>query len=83
MPPPAPSTDSVAVFAWIFTSWALLAVTPLYVFMVRGLENAGFVQDELDEIARLQAALPPPAPAASSISSQAAVQGTEVKQHAV
>lgn len=50
--------------------------------MVHGLENAGFVQDELNEIARLQAALPPPA-AAASVSSQGAAQGTEVKQHAV
>jgi len=77
------TVDSVAVFAWIFTSWALLVVTPVYVFMVRGLENAGFVQEELDEIARLQAALPPPAPSASS-SSRAVGQGAnEVKQHAV
>eukprot|EP00903_Cladosiphon_okamuranus_P006823 g6648.t1 len=57
---------TIPVFAWIFTSWALLAVTPGYVFMVRGLENAGFVQDELDEITRLQGALPssssPPPP---------------------
>eukprot|EP00752_Nemacystus_decipiens_P017140 g15355.t1 len=68
---------TIPVFAWIFTSWALLAVTPVYVFMVRGLENAGFVQEELDEISRLQAALPssslqPPPP-----------QGAEVKQHTV
>lgn len=47
------------VFAWIFTSWALLAVTPLYIYMVRGLENADFVQDDIKEISRLQAAAPP------------------------
>lgn len=47
-----------AVFAWIFTSWALLAVTPLYIYMVRGLENADFVQDDIKEISRLQAAAP-------------------------
>ncbi|CAB1102130.1 unnamed protein product [Ectocarpus sp. CCAP 1310/34] len=56
---------TIPVFAWIFTSWALLAVTPVYAYMVRGLENAGFVQDELDEIARVKAALPQP-PSSSS-----------------
>lgn len=46
------------VFAWIFTSWALLAATPVYVYMVRGLENAGFVKAEMEEVARLRADLP-------------------------
>lgn len=46
-----------AVFAWIFTSWALLAVTPVYVYMVRGLENADFVKEDMDEIARRQGTL--------------------------
>ncbi|CAM9742923.1 unnamed protein product [Ascophyllum nodosum] len=49
---------TIPVFAWIFTSWALLAVTPLYLFMVHGLETADFVQADLEEIARLQAELP-------------------------
>lgn len=79
-----------AVFAWIFTSWALLAVTPVYVFMVRGLENAGFVQEELDEISRLQAALPSSSSSGTQASSAAAPprphpppQSAEVKQHTV
>lgn len=42
----------------MFTPWALLAVTPAYVYMVRGLENAGFVKDEMEEVARLRAATP-------------------------
>ena len=83
-----------AVFAWIFTSWALLAVTPVYVFMVRGLEDAGFVQEELDEITRLQAALPSSCAQTSAASAApprpqppppttTTTQGVEVKQHTV
>ncbi|CAM9717526.1 unnamed protein product [Ectocarpus fasciculatus] len=54
---------TIPVFAWIFTPWALLAVTPVYVYMVRGLENAGFVKDEMDQVAGLKrATLPPPPP---------------------
>ncbi|CAM9697700.1 unnamed protein product [Pylaiella littoralis] len=49
---------TIPVFAWMFTPWALLAVTPAYVYMVRGLENAGFVKDEMEEVARLRAATP-------------------------
>lgn len=56
------SLAAATVFAWIFTPWALLAVTPVYVYMVRGLENAGFVRAEMEEVARLRAALPPPLP---------------------
>lgn len=52
------SPTTTTVFAWIFTPWALLAVTPVYVYMVRGLENAGFVKAEMEEVARLRAALP-------------------------
>eukprot|EP00904_Undaria_pinnatifida_P009174 jgi/Undpi1/5387/HiC_scaffold_2.g00668.m1 len=48
---------TIPVFAWIFTSWALLAVTPVYVYMVRGLENADFVKEDMDEIARRQGTL--------------------------
>ncbi|CAM9200362.1 unnamed protein product [Ectocarpus sp. 12 AP-2014] len=52
---------TIPVFAWIFTPWALLAVTPVYVYMVRGLENAGFVKDEIDQVnGRKRATLPPP-----------------------
>ncbi|CAM9576254.1 unnamed protein product [Ectocarpus sp. 4 AP-2014] len=52
---------TIPVFAWIFTPWALLAVTPVYVYMVRGLENTGFVKDEMDQVTgRERAALPPP-----------------------
>ena len=38
-----------AVFAWIFHSWALLVVTPMYVYMVWGLEDAGFIKEHLEE----------------------------------
>lgn len=62
---------TTTVFAWIFTPWALLAVTPVYVYMVRGLENAGFVKAEMEEVARLRAALPPP----PQVSSAAAAAG--------
>lgn len=48
---------SITVFAWIFTSWALLAVTPVYLYMVRGLENADFVKRDMDEIAIRQSEL--------------------------
>lgn len=76
-----------AVFAWIFTAWALLAVTPVYVFMVRGLENAGFVQAEMNEIARLRGAAAVPSSsnsqAAGAISPAAATQRAGDKQHTV
>lgn len=55
----APSRPTT-VFAWIFTPWALLAVTPVYVYMVRGLENAAFVKAEMEEVARLREGLTPP-----------------------
>ncbi|CAM9323749.1 unnamed protein product [Ectocarpus sp. 12 AP-2014] len=82
---------TIPVFAWIFTSWALLAVTPVYAYMVKGLENAGFVQDELDEIARVRAALPQPPsssspqpqPPATAAAAAVAPQRAEVKQHVV
>ncbi|CAM9697558.1 unnamed protein product [Pylaiella littoralis] len=78
---------TIPVFAWIFTAWALLAVTPVYVFMVRGLENAGFVQAEMNEIARLRGAAAVPSSsnsqAAGAISPAAATQRAGDKQHTV
>ncbi|CAM9312411.1 unnamed protein product [Scytosiphon promiscuus] len=82
---------TIPVFAWLFTAWALLAVTPLYVYMVRGLEDAGFVQVELDDLARLRAALPQSptttriegSSAAAADGSSSLSQGAEVKQHVV
>lgn len=62
-------------------------MTPVYVYMVKGLENAGFVQDELDEIARLKgvSALPsssnPQAADAVPSSSSFGAQRAEDKQH--
>ncbi|CAM9312259.1 unnamed protein product [Scytosiphon promiscuus] len=50
---------TIPVFAWIFSPWALLVITPLYIYMVRGLENAGFVKEEMQEAARLREALHP------------------------
>lgn len=44
-----------AVFAWIFSSWALLPVMPIYIYMVRGLEDATFVQEEIKRITAQQA----------------------------
>eukprot|EP00752_Nemacystus_decipiens_P004671 g4259.t1 len=58
---------TIPVFAWIFTPWALLAVTPVYVYMVRGLENAGFVKAEMEEVQTLRAALPGSAVATSTV----------------
>lgn len=49
-----------AVFAWIFHSWALLAVTPMYLYMVWGLEDAGFVKDDLEESEKQRTALSAP-----------------------
>ncbi|CAN0230495.1 unnamed protein product [Hapterophycus canaliculatus] len=67
---------TIPVFAWIFSPWALLAVTPLYLYMVRGLENAGFVKVEMEEAARLRAALQPlPGPnAATTIAAARALE---------
>lgn len=48
---------TIPVFAWIFASWALLVITPVYIYMVRGLEDARFVEDEIAEVAKLQAEL--------------------------
>lgn len=65
LPPPSPlfyrrpahQKRGYPVFAWIFASWALLVITPVYIYMVRGLEDARFVEDEIAEVAKLQAEL--------------------------
>lgn len=63
----------------------------MYIYMVRGLENADFVEDDIKEISRLQALAPPPQQSGSTVSSSdvglelAAGQNVpvEVKQHTV
>lgn len=71
------TATTTTVFAWIFTPWALLAVTPVYVYMVRGLENAGFVKAEMEEVARLRAALPGSSVATSTV--EAVEEGADKK----
>lgn len=51
---------TIPVFAWIFHSWALLAVTPMYLYMVWGLEDAGFVKDDIEESEKQRTALSAP-----------------------
>lgn len=54
------STLSYAVFGWIFTPWALVGVTPVYLFMVRGLEHIDAVRGDMEQMARPRTALPAP-----------------------
>jgi hypothetical protein len=37
----------IPLFAWTFSAYALLAVCPLYVYMVHGFESLEFMKDEL------------------------------------
>lgn len=74
-------TLAVTVFAWIFTAWALLGITPLYLYVVRGLENAKFVQGDMDAMdssrANLTACAPQEerAPPSGNKTSQTETQG--------
>jgi hypothetical protein len=40
----------IPLFAWIFSVWALVAVAPLYVYVVYHFEDISFLQDDLDGI---------------------------------
>lgn len=39
----------VPLFAWVFSPWALLAVAPIYMFMLRNFERLRWMQNEMDE----------------------------------
>ncbi|KAG5186726.1 hypothetical protein JKP88DRAFT_271858 [Tribonema minus] len=38
---------TIPVFAWVFTEWCLLAVTPIYLYIIHGLESSSFMTKEL------------------------------------
>ena len=40
----------IPLFAWIFSVWALVAVAPLYVYVIHHFEDITFLQDDLDGI---------------------------------
>jgi len=39
----------VPVFAWVLSVWALLAVAPVYMYMLRNFERLRWMQSEMDE----------------------------------
>lgn len=39
----------IPLFAWTFSAYALLAVCPLYVYMVHGFESLEFMKGELHD----------------------------------
>ena len=40
----------IPVFAWCVTSWLLLPVTPLYLFLVSQYDDLGWLQDDIDQM---------------------------------
>ena len=40
----------IPLFAWAISSWALIAVCPIYILFMRGYDNSEFVEDELEKM---------------------------------
>jgi len=40
----------IPLFAWVISSWALLAISPLYIYLVENYDNLSFLEQDLEDM---------------------------------